>query len=81
VPRSPASAGDFVLFVLRGGIGPALYPRHLLAEEAGVADTGGFGGVTLSHNVERADLVDELLAAAIAAGATVSAPARGTLAG
>jgi uncharacterized protein len=73
--QSPAGVGDFVLFVLRGGIGLALYPRHLLAEEAGVADAGGFGGVTLSHNVERAELVDQLLASAVAAGGTVSAPA------
>jgi catechol 2,3-dioxygenase-like lactoylglutathione lyase family enzyme len=73
--QSSASSGDFVLFVLRGGLGLALYPRQLLAEEAGLPDSGGFGGVTLAYNVERAAEVDELLSAAVAAGATLTAPA------
>jgi predicted lactoylglutathione lyase len=73
--QSPASTGDFVLFVLRGGLGLALYPRYLIAEEAGLADSRGFGGVTLAHNVESATEVDELLREATAAGATVTAPA------
>jgi catechol 2,3-dioxygenase-like lactoylglutathione lyase family enzyme len=73
--QSPASTGDFVLFVLRGGLGLALYPRNLLAEEAGLADPGGFGGVTLAHNVESAAEVDEVLRVAVAAGATLTAPA------
>jgi predicted lactoylglutathione lyase len=73
--QSPASAGDFVLYVLRGGLGLALYPRDFLAEEAGLADPGGFGGVTLAHNVGSAAEVDELLQAAVAAGGTLTAPA------
>ncbi len=60
--QSPASTGDFVLFVLRGGVGLALYPRDALAEEAGAKDCGGSGGVTLSHKVERRDLASALLA-------------------
>jgi catechol 2,3-dioxygenase-like lactoylglutathione lyase family enzyme len=71
--QSPASAGDFVLFVLRGGLGLALYPRESLAAEAGLADPGGFGGVTLAHNVESAAEVDEVLRKAVSAGATVTA--------
>ena len=73
--QSPASTGDFVLFVLQGGLGLALYPRHLLAEEAGLVDPGGFGGVTLAYNVESAAKVDEVLRTAVAAGATLTAPA------
>ena len=73
--QSPASTGDFVLFVLRGGVGLALYPRHLLAQEAGLPDPGGFGGVTLSCNVASADEVDEVLQAAVEAGGTQTAPA------
>jgi catechol 2,3-dioxygenase-like lactoylglutathione lyase family enzyme len=73
--QSSASGGDFVLFVLRGGLGLALYPRHLLAEEAGLADPGGFGGVTLAQNVESAAAVDQVLRAAVEAGATLTAPA------
>lgn len=72
---SAASTGDFALFTLTGGIGLALYPRHLLAEEAGVADAGGFGGVTFAHNVTLRQQVDELLAAAVAAGGTLISPA------
>lgn len=73
--QSPASTGDFVLFVLRGGVGLALYPRRLLADEAGVVDPGGFAGVTLAYNVESAEDVDTVLASAVAAGATLTAPA------
>ena len=73
--QSPASTGDFVLFVLRGGFGLALYPRQLLADEAGLTDLGGFGGVTLAHNVESPELVDQFLEAAIAAGGTLTAAA------
>jgi uncharacterized protein len=72
---SPASTGDFVLFVLRGGIGLALYPRRLLAEEAGLADPGGFGGVTLAHNVNSREEVDRLIADAVAAGGSALAHA------
>jgi len=73
--QSSASTGDFALFVLQGGIGLALYPRHLLAEEAGVTDAGGFGGVTLSHNVTRREQVDELLAKAVTSGGALVAVA------
>jgi predicted lactoylglutathione lyase len=73
--QSSASTGDFALFVLQGGIGLALYPRHLLAEEAGVIDAGGFGGVTLSHNVTRREQVDELLAKAVTSGGALVAVA------
>lgn len=71
---SSASSGDFALFVLSGGVGLALYPRDLLAQDAGLADLGGFGGVTLAHNVTRRERVDELLAQAVAAGATLTSP-------
>ena len=73
--QSSASTGDFVLFVLHGGVGLALYPRNLLAEEAGLPDPGGFGGVTLSCNVGSAEEVDEVLRAAVEGGGTLTAPA------
>jgi uncharacterized protein len=62
------SGGDFALFVLKGGVGLALYPRHLLAADAGVADAQGFGGVTIAQNVATREEVDALLKAAVAAG-------------
>jgi catechol 2,3-dioxygenase-like lactoylglutathione lyase family enzyme len=41
----------------------ALYPRELLAEDAGVpAEGSGFAGFTLAHNVRKAEDVDALLA-------------------
>jgi catechol 2,3-dioxygenase-like lactoylglutathione lyase family enzyme len=47
----------------------SLYPRHLLAQDAGVADDGhGFSGVALAHNVRSTGEVDELLAAAASGG-------------
>lgn len=72
---SSASTGDFKLFVMQSGVGLALYPRDLLAEDAGVADAGGWGGVTLAQNVTDREQVDELLARAVEAGGTVVSPA------
>lgn len=54
----------------------ALYPRHLLAADAGVpADGSGFPGFTLAHNVRNPELVDELLEQVGAAGARIVKPA------
>jgi uncharacterized protein len=65
------------VFFQAGGIGIVLWGRGELAEDAGITDDGGsFGGVALAHNVRSADEVDEVVAAAAAAGATVTrAPA------
>jgi catechol 2,3-dioxygenase-like lactoylglutathione lyase family enzyme len=62
------SGGDFAMFVLKGGMALALYPRPLLAEDAGLADAGGFGGITLAHNVASQAEVDALLGDAVKAG-------------
>ena len=72
---SSASGGDFVLFTLAGGVGLVLYPRELLAQDAGVVDNGGFGGITLSHNVAYRERVDELLETAVTAGGSLLSPA------
>ena len=48
----------------------ALYPRHLLAADAGVsAEGGGFPGFTLAHNVRSPEEVDVVLAEATKGGA------------
>src|SRR5437773_2735413 len=65
------SAGDFALFALAGGIGLALYPRDLLAEDAGIANGAGAGAVTLAQNVESRAEVDRVLAKVVRAGGTV----------
>ena len=57
----------------------ALYPRHALAEDAGVSTVAsGFSGVTLAHNVLTRKEVDALLETAVAAGATLVKPAQDT---
>lgn len=75
---SGESPDDEVVFFQAGGLVVALWSRELLAEDGGVVDTGGWGGITLSHNVRSAGEVDALLAAAAAAGATVTRAARTT---
>jgi uncharacterized protein len=53
----------------------ALYPRELLAADAGVPAAGsGFPGFTLAHNVRSAAEVDELLKAVAAKGGRIVKP-------
>lgn len=73
---SSASTGD-VAFFHTGGVVLALYPRHLLAEDASVADTpSGFSGIAIAHNVREREQVDAVLAEAERAGATIRKPAQ-----
>ena len=55
---SSMSAGDYAIFKLSTGTALALYLRELLALEANVKDTGGFGGITLAQNVATPEEVD-----------------------
>ncbi|SCM73675.1 Glyoxalase/bleomycin resistance protein/dioxygenase [uncultured Pleomorphomonas sp.] len=65
----PGSSEDIVFFQI-GGLVLSLFPRTLLAEDAGVADDGhGFDGVTLAHNYPSEAAVDAAMAHALAAGA------------
>lgn len=59
---------DVVFFALEGSW-LALYPRDKLAEDAGVPDGHGFGGITLAHNEPSPEDVDRAYAKAIDAGA------------
>ncbi len=55
----------------------ALFPRHLLAADAGVPDDGsGFARFSLAHNVRTPEAVDELLAQVAAGGARIVKPAQ-----
>ena len=57
-PISKASGGDVAFFQIGGAV-LALYPRHLLAEDAQLDPAGsGFGGITLAHNVASREQVD-----------------------
>ncbi len=69
---SPSSVAGEVAFYRAGGMVIALWSRASLAADSGVADTGGWGGVTLAHNVRSRDEVDAILAAAADAGARVA---------
>ncbi|MBI5251515.1 MAG: VOC family protein [Desulfomonile tiedjei] len=54
----------------------ALFPRDLLADDAGTPPEGsGFRGFTLAHNVRTRGEVDGTLAEAAAAGAKIVKPA------
>jgi len=52
----------------------ALWGREQLAEDSVVQDSGGWGGVTLAHNVESPDDVDRIIELAREAGATIGRP-------
>jgi uncharacterized protein len=60
-----------VVFFQSGGMVLALWGREQLAEDSTVEDGGGWGGVTLAHNVRSAAEVDAVLAEAKAAGARI----------
>ena len=60
-----------VVFFQSGGMVFALWGREQLAEDSAVEDSGGWGGVTLAHNVGSEAEVDAVIAAAEAAGAKV----------
>jgi catechol 2,3-dioxygenase-like lactoylglutathione lyase family enzyme len=63
-----------VMFFQAGGMIVALWSRRLLAEDSAVVDGGGWGGITLAHNVSSPAAVDAVLAEAEAAGATIGRP-------
>jgi predicted lactoylglutathione lyase len=66
-----AEPGDDVVFFQAGGMVVALWDRAKLAEDSGVEDGGGWGGVTLAHNVRSPEEVDRVIAEAEAAGAAI----------
>lgn len=62
--------GD-VVFFQAGGMIVALWGRDQLEQDSAVTDHGGWGGVTLAHNVASPAEVDAVLGQAKAAGATI----------
>ena len=66
-----AQPADDVVFFQTGGMIVALWGRAQLAEDSCVADSGGWGGVTLAHNVRSPEEVDAVIDEARAAGATI----------
>jgi predicted lactoylglutathione lyase len=76
--RTNAAPDDDVVFFQAGGMVVALWGREQLAEDTGVDDTGGWGGITLAHNVHSPAEVDTILAEAEAAGARIARPGAAT---
>jgi catechol 2,3-dioxygenase-like lactoylglutathione lyase family enzyme len=70
--RTGAQPADDVVFFQTGGMIVALWSREQLAEDSGVEDAGGWGGVTLAYNTRSQQEVDAVLAEAEAAGATIA---------
>jgi uncharacterized protein len=64
-----------VVFFQTGGLVVALWDRAKLSADSGVPDEDGFGGIVLAHNVRSPIEVDEVMAEAERAGATVTRPA------
>ena len=66
-----AAPEDDVVFFQAGDMIFALWDRAKLAEDSSVQDSGGWGGVTLAHNVGSPEEVDAVTEEARAAGATI----------
>jgi catechol 2,3-dioxygenase-like lactoylglutathione lyase family enzyme len=76
--RSASKPEDGVVFFQGPGTIVGLWSRAELAEDGGLADGGGWGGVTLAYNARSQEEVDAVLAEVEAAGGRVSKPARAT---
>jgi uncharacterized protein len=66
-----AEPGADIVFFQAGGMNVAIWGRGKLAEDSGVEDGGGWGGVTLAHNVRSPAEVDVVVEEARAAGADI----------
>jgi uncharacterized protein len=69
--RTRADPDEDVVFFQAGGMIVALWDRAKLAADSGVEDGGGWGGVTLAHNVRSPAEVDSVTEEARSAGASV----------
>lgn len=63
--------GD-VVFFQAGGLVVALWGRAQLAEDSGVTDPGGWGGITLAYNTRDRAEVDAVIEQARTAGARIA---------
>ena len=71
-------AAQDVAFFQAGAIAIALWHRDELAADSAVSDDGGWGGITLAHNVRSPEEVDAVLAEAEKAGAKIGRPGAAT---
>lgn len=68
--RCTLDVQETVFFQIGGSV-LALWARDKLAEDSCVVDAGGWGGVTLAHNVRSPDEVERVIEEARAAGAKI----------
>jgi len=61
-----------VVFFQSGGMVFALWDRDRLAEDSGVVQGSGYGGVTLAYNARSPEEVDAVIAEARTAGASIT---------
>jgi catechol 2,3-dioxygenase-like lactoylglutathione lyase family enzyme len=69
---APGNSSEDVVFFQAGCMLVGLWSRVQLAEDSGVEDSGGWGGVTLAHNVGSAAEVDAVVDEARRAGARIA---------
>jgi uncharacterized protein len=67
-----AGPDDDVVFFQAGGTIVALWSRASLAEDSGVEDSGGWGGVTPAYNTRSPEEVDAVIEEARRAGARIA---------
>lgn len=70
--RTGAGPDDDVVFFQAGAMIVALWDRARLAEDSAVEDAGGWGGVTLAHNMRSPEDVDAVLEEARMAGGEIA---------
>jgi hypothetical protein len=69
--RTGAGSDDDVVFFDQGGLIVGLWSRASLAEDSGVEDNGGWGGITFAYNVGSPRDVDGAIEVARRAGAQI----------
>jgi catechol 2,3-dioxygenase-like lactoylglutathione lyase family enzyme len=69
--KTGAAPADDVVFFQAGCMIVALWGRGQLAEDSGVEDSGGWGGITLAYNARSPEEVDAVIAEADRAGAQI----------
>jgi uncharacterized protein len=69
--KTGAAPADDVVFFQAGGMVVGLWSRQALADDSGVEDSGGWGGITLAYNTRSPDEVDAVIEEARRAGARI----------
>jgi uncharacterized protein len=70
--KTGAAPADDVVFFQAGGMIVALWGREQLKDDSAVEDGGGWGGITLAHNVRSPDEADAVIEEARRAGARIA---------